>query len=235
MSHTVVAPGILMPLLLHEMHPPVGADPRPLTAAIRTGWTPAVIDNPAAAPAMSGTAAAVHLRKAGVEPWLVLACRDYNRIAMQSLVIGAVALGITRVILRPGRHQRLGAMPAAMSVNDLDHLQLARILLDMRNLGILSNGARVTGMEPLTIGVQISAATAGDDLARAMIDKASMLEPDLLVTTPVSWERFMRWHAMLTASGAQPPVLAGLAAGNVEPDAFTSLPGIAGVYLYHGD
>ena len=49
----------------------------------------------------------------GVEPVMQLQCRDKNRIALQSELLSAAALGIPNVLLLTGDHTRFGDHPEA--------------------------------------------------------------------------------------------------------------------------
>jgi len=60
----------------------------------------------------------------GIEPNLQMVCRDRNRIAIQSDLLGASALGIKNVLCLSGDHQKFGDHPQAKNVFDLDSMQL---------------------------------------------------------------------------------------------------------------
>jgi methylenetetrahydrofolate reductase (NADPH) len=73
----------------------------------------------------------------GVEPVMQVQCRDKNRIALQSDLLGAAALGIPNVLLLTGDHPRFGDHPDAKPVFDLDSIQLiwtARTMREQRKL-----------------------------------------------------------------------------------------------------
>jgi methylenetetrahydrofolate reductase (NADPH) len=73
----------------------------------------------------------------GVEPVMQLQCRDRNRIALQSDLLGAAALNIPNVLLLTGDHPRFGDHPDAKPVFDLDSIQLiwtARTMREQRKL-----------------------------------------------------------------------------------------------------
>ena len=61
-----------------------------------------VTDNPGAQVHMSGLAASALLLGERIDPVLHMTCRDRNRIALQSDLIGAAALGVTSVLLMRG-------------------------------------------------------------------------------------------------------------------------------------
>lgn len=69
---------------------------RPLVSAVQ------VTDNPDTRPHISPLAAASLALQAGTDPVVQLSCRDRNRIALQSDVMGAAALGVTSLLLTRG-------------------------------------------------------------------------------------------------------------------------------------
>jgi methylenetetrahydrofolate reductase (NADPH) len=69
---------------------------QPVVDAIQIG------DNPTTKPHMAPLAAAALSLQAGVDPIIQMTCRDRNRIALQSDVMGAAALGVTSLIISRG-------------------------------------------------------------------------------------------------------------------------------------
>jgi methylenetetrahydrofolate reductase (NADPH) len=69
---------------------------QPVVNAVQIG------DNPTTKPHMAPLAAAALSLQAGIDPIIQLTCRDRNRIALQSDVMGAAALGVTSLILSRG-------------------------------------------------------------------------------------------------------------------------------------
>ena len=57
-------------------------------------------------------------------PVLQMVTRDRNRIALQSDVLGASALGIRNILCLTGDHQSFGNQPQAKGVFDIDSIQL---------------------------------------------------------------------------------------------------------------
>ena len=127
-----------------EIGPPRGADADAVrrTAAALRGWVDAVnvTDNQGAHVRMASWAASLLARDAGVEPIMQLTCRDRNRIALQSDLIAAAAVGIPNVLLLTGDHPSAGDHPGAAPVFDLDSAQLLWIASLMRDEGRLLSG-----------------------------------------------------------------------------------------------
>ncbi|MBE0597029.1 MAG: methylenetetrahydrofolate reductase, partial [Desulfuromonadales bacterium] len=73
---------------------------------------------------MTPLAVAALLVREGIEPVLQLTCRDRNRMALQSELLGAAALGVENLLLLSGDHPRFGDHPQARAVFDLDSVQL---------------------------------------------------------------------------------------------------------------
>ena len=72
-----------------------------------------------------GSLAACHLLKQkGVEPVFQMTCRDRNRIALQSDLLSAYAMGVENVLCLTGDYVTLGDHPDAKPVFDLDSVSL---------------------------------------------------------------------------------------------------------------
>jgi len=83
-----------------------------------------VTDNQSAVMRMGSLAVCAVLKKHGIEPVFQLTCRDRNRLALQSDLLSAAALGIKNVLCLTGDHVILGDHPQAKPVYDLDSVQL---------------------------------------------------------------------------------------------------------------
>jgi methylenetetrahydrofolate reductase (NADPH) len=128
-----------------EIGPPRGADADAVRrkAEPLRGWVDAVniTDNQGSHVRLASWAGSLVALAAGVEPVMQLTCRDRNRIALQSDLLSASAMGIPNVLLLTGDHPRFGDHAEAKPVFDLDSVQLlwtARTMRDERRL--LSGG-----------------------------------------------------------------------------------------------
>ena len=92
-----------------------------------------VTDNQTAIVRMSSIAGCVILKQMGAEPVLQMTCRDRNRIAIQSDILGALALGIGNILCISGDHHTLGNHPGAKGVFDIDSMQLIQTMKVMRD------------------------------------------------------------------------------------------------------
>lgn len=92
-----------------------------------------ITDNQTAIVRLSSIAAASILLQEGIEPVAQMTVRDRNRIAIQSDLLGAAALGVKNVLCLSGDHQVFGNHPQSKNVFDIDSMQLIRMLKDMRD------------------------------------------------------------------------------------------------------
>lgn len=141
-----------------EITPPVAGSAAPLRAMADPlrGRVDAVnvTDGPRSRVHMSSFAAAAILAASGVEPVLQLTCRDRNRIALQSDLLGASALGIANVLMLKGDDPGPGegGEPAAKPVFDLETEDLIAIAAAMRDSGTLPSGRTIAAPPRLFIG-----------------------------------------------------------------------------------
>ena len=107
-----------------EISPPRGAstDPVAATAALLRDWVDAVnvTDNQGSNVRLASWAGSLAALHAGLEPVMQMTCRDRNRIALQSDLLGASALGIRNILVMTGDHPKFGDHPEARPVFDLD-------------------------------------------------------------------------------------------------------------------
>jgi methylenetetrahydrofolate reductase (NADPH) len=139
-----------------ECGPPKGADPDGIIAkgSILKGYADSinVTDNQTGVVRLSSLAACAILRQQGLDPVLQMVTRDRNRIALQSDVLGASALGIRNILCLSGDHQSLGNQEAAKGVFDLDSMQLIQAVHQMRDKAVIIGGDKLTSTPDLFIG-----------------------------------------------------------------------------------
>jgi len=111
-----------------------------------------ITDNQTAIVRMSSLAGCVLLKQVGVEPVMQMVVRDRNRLALQSDVLGAVAMGIGNFLCLSGDHQKFGNHPSAKGVFDIDSIQLIQMLKKMRDEKKFLNGEEISGEVPIYIG-----------------------------------------------------------------------------------
>ncbi|SPD75325.1 Methylenetetrahydrofolate reductase [uncultured Desulfobacterium sp.] len=139
-----------------ECGPPKGANVEHLKEKISflKGNVDAVniTDNQTAVVRMSSCAASAILIKEGVEPNFQMVCRDRNRLAIMSDILGAYSLGIRNMLCLSGDHQRFGNHPEAKNVYDIDSMQLIALVKKMRDEGKFMNGEDIDVPPRLFIG-----------------------------------------------------------------------------------
>ena len=120
-----------------ELGPPQHADPEAVRkkCANFAGFVDAVnlTDNQSAIVRMSSIASAIILMLEGLEPVIQMTCRDRNRIAMQSDILGAAAFGIKNILCLSGDHMTTGNHPQAKAVYDMDSTSLIAMVKAMRD------------------------------------------------------------------------------------------------------
>src|SRR5436190_12781038 len=104
-----------------------------------------VTDGAGARAHMGAVAAASILLQAGIEPILQLTCRDRNRIALQSELMAAAALGIRNLLLLKGDDPKQGDQPDAKPVFDYDTAGLTAVAVRMREASELPTGKKIAG------------------------------------------------------------------------------------------
>ncbi len=139
-----------------ELGPPRGTDAEDVRkkAQILKGKADVVnvTDNQTAVVRMSSLGACALLKAEGLEPVMQMCTRDRNMIALQSDILGAVALGICNLLCLSGDHQKFGNHPMAKNVFDLDSVQLIQMVKAMRDEGKFFSGDPITGKVDLFIG-----------------------------------------------------------------------------------
>jgi methylenetetrahydrofolate reductase (NADPH) len=139
-----------------EVTPPVSCDRDDLMgkALPLRGVADAVnlTDGAGARAHMSAPVAAAMLVAAGIEPILQFTCRDRNRIALQSELLGAAAAGVRNLLILTGDDPKAGDQPEAKPVFDLDTIALTELACAIRDRGELPHGRKVAGRAQFFIG-----------------------------------------------------------------------------------
>jgi 5,10-methylenetetrahydrofolate reductase len=120
-----------------EMGPPKSANGDVIRrkAELLRGHVDAVniTDNQTAIVRMSSISVGTMLLQLGIEPTIQMTCRDRNRLAIQSDLLGAAALGIRNLLCLTGDHVSFGNHKTARGVHDLDSVQLLSMVKAMRD------------------------------------------------------------------------------------------------------
>jgi methylenetetrahydrofolate reductase (NADPH) len=152
-------------------------------------------DNPRARARPSPWAAATLALAEGLEPVVHMTCRDRNRLALQSDLIGGRLLGVRNVLCLRGDEIEVSDEPEARAVRDLDVVDLIRLA---RRVG--------EGELHLLAACDPNAGASDDHFARLRqkLDAGA----SLLETQPVfDGARFADWLARLRDAGIDVPLL----------------------------
>jgi methylenetetrahydrofolate reductase (NADH) len=103
-------------------------------------------DNPSAHAHTSPLAVSIGMIQAGVEPVMQLTCRDRNRLALESELMGAAMHGVQNICCLTGDDVTAGDEPQARRVFDLDGPQLIALTRVLESGQYLSG--RTTGPAP---------------------------------------------------------------------------------------
>jgi methylenetetrahydrofolate reductase (NADPH) len=139
-----------------EVTPPVSCNPQDLLdkSLVLKGLADAVnvTDGAGARAHLGALASAVILQRNGIDPVLQMTCRDRNRLALQSDLLGAAALGLHNLLVLRGDDPTAGDQPDAKPVFDLDSGALIATAVAIRDKGELPSGRKVTGKADFFIG-----------------------------------------------------------------------------------
>ncbi|MCL5887093.1 MAG: methylenetetrahydrofolate reductase [Actinobacteria bacterium] len=138
-----------------ELSPPLGTDVAAMRKSVDLLGSAChainVTDNQGATLHMSSLGASKFVLDAGFEPIFQQTCRDRNRLALQSDLLAAWALGLENLLIVTGDDPRAGDHPQAKGVFDLDSTQLIHIAAQM-NAGTDMLGRPLVGGTGFFIG-----------------------------------------------------------------------------------
>lgn len=172
-----------------------------------------VTDNQTAIVRMSSLAGCLLLKQMGIEPVMQMVTRDRNRIALQSDVLGAVALGISNILCLSGDHPKLGNHPQSKAVFDIDSVQLIQTLKKMRDEHKFINDDEISGEVPLFIGAVTNPFADPFELRVPRLAKKIKAGADFIQTQAVfDVNRFADWMKTVTERGLdkETHILAGI-------------------------
>ncbi len=189
-----------------ECGPPKGADPKIITrkAEILKGKVDAVnvTDNQTAIVRMSSLAACILIKAAGMDPVLQMVVRDRNRIAIQSDILGASALGIQNLLCLSGDHQIFGNQPQAVGVYDLDSIQLVEVARTMRDQHMILGGGTLDSAPDIFIGAAANPFADPFEFRIVRLAKKIKAGADFIQTQCIyNLDRFEAWLAMAQDRG----------------------------------
>ena len=172
-----------------EVGPPKGIHVEHLVEEAKTylsGITAVnVTDNQSSVMRMGSLPACVMLKNAGLTPILQLTCRDRNRLALQSDLLGAAALGIENILCLTGDHTKMGDHPGAKPVFDLDSVSLLHTVSQLEK-GVDLSGQQLVGEPPkFAKGAVVSPISDSVDAQLAKMERKVMAGADYFQTQAV--------------------------------------------------
>ncbi|NIS70369.1 MAG: methylenetetrahydrofolate reductase [Proteobacteria bacterium] len=189
-----------------ECGPPRGADPEIIRGKgeLLKDHVDAVnvTDNQTSVVRMSSLASCVILREAGFDPILQMVCRDRNRIALQSDVLGAAALGINNILCLSGDHQKFGDHSPARNVFDIDSIQLIQTVKLMRDERKFLSGDELKGPPKLFIGAAANPFSDPFEIRVPRLAKKVKAGVQFIQTQCIyNLDKFEQWMAMVRDRG----------------------------------
>jgi len=162
-----------------------------------------ITDNQTAIVRLSSIAAGVHVQSCGIEPIVQMTCRDRNRIAMQSDLLGAYSLGMRNVLCLSGDHQKFGNHPTSKNVYDIDSMQLIYYLRRMRDEKLFFSGEEIKEHEPrFFIGAVANPFADPFEFRVARLEKKVEAGAQFIQTQCIfDMERFERFMEMVRERG----------------------------------
>ena len=144
-----------------------------------------VTDNQSSVMRMGSLPACVALKNAGLTPILQLTCRDRNRIALQSELLGAAMLGIENILCLTGDHTKMGDHPGAKPVFDLDSVSLLHTACQLEK-GLDLGGQELVGEPPkFAKGAVVSPCSDSVDAQLAKMERKVMAGAEYFQTQAV--------------------------------------------------
>ncbi|PLX78013.1 MAG: 5,10-methylenetetrahydrofolate reductase [Desulfuromonas sp.] len=194
-----------------EIAPPKGTAIEPcleVAKAFRGITAINVTDNQGANMRMAALALAIKLKELGLEPVLQITCRDRNRLALQSDLLGAAALGVENLLILSGDHSRFGDHPDARPVFDIDSVQLLDTVARLAS-GSDMSGHTLDGCPCFFPGAAVNPAAEPFDLMFQKVRK-KVASGARFFQTQAIFEREALARFMDAMQPLQTPVLAGV-------------------------
>ena len=153
-----------------------------------------VTDNQSSVMRMGSLPTCVALKNAGLTPILQLTCRDRNRIALQSELLGAAMLGIENILCLTGDHTKMGDHPGAKPVFDLDSVSLLHTACQLEK-GVDLAGNPLVGEPPkFAKGAVVSPISDSLDAQLAKMERKVMAGAEYFQTQAVfEPEKFIKF------------------------------------------
>lgn len=168
-----------------------------------------ITDNQTAIVRASSIAVGKLVLDMGLEPIMQMTCRDRNRLAIQSDILGAYLLGLRNILCLSGDHTCFGNHPQARGVFDLDSIQLIEMVRNMRDKKVFQNGEEIRNSkkaeikEPrMFIGAAANPFADPFDFQAVRLEKKVNAGVDFIQTQCIyDMERFILWMEQVRNKG----------------------------------
>ena len=144
-----------------------------------------VTDNQSSVMRTSTLATCAMMKNAGLTPIYQATCRDRNRLALQSDLLGAAALGIENILCLTGDHTKMGDHPGAKPVFDLDSVSLLYTASQLEKGLDLAGNALVGEPPKFAKGAVVSPISDSVDAQLAKMERKVMAGADYFQTQAV--------------------------------------------------
>ncbi|MEM7712746.1 MAG: methylenetetrahydrofolate reductase [Cyanobacteria bacterium P01_A01_bin.68] len=201
-------------LITAEVAPPKGGNPQHMVemSATLKGRVHAVniTDGSRAVLRMSSFAASIILQREGIEPICQMACRDRNRIGLQSDLMGAHALGISNILALTGDPVKAGDHPDAKSVFDLESVRLLQLINKLNNGCDSNDKALPDGATDLFVGAAVDPQCRSWSGLQKRFERKLAAGAEFFQSQMVTdFELFEKFMTQI-AAGCNKPILAGI-------------------------
>jgi len=163
-----------------EIGPPRGADVDEIreSAVLLRDWVDAanITDNQGAQVRVSSFAGSIVALAEDLEPVMQMTCRDRNRIALQSDLLSAGALGVPNLVLMTGDRPERGDHADATAVFDLSSSSLMTTARILRDEGRLLSGRAIDPPPQYLLGAVDTGAGVPDRLEQKVADGAEFVQ-----------------------------------------------------------
>ncbi|WP_320040326.1 methylenetetrahydrofolate reductase [uncultured Desulfobacter sp.] len=172
-----------------------------------------ITDNQTAMVRMSSIAGGIAIKQMGLDPIIQMVSRDRNRLAMQSDILGAYALGCNTMLCLSGDHPQFGDHPMAKPVYDIDSINMIKMVKDMRDEGKFQGGADITEPPKMFIGAAANPFADPFELRVMRLAKKVAAGVDFIQTQCIfNVDKFEEWMKQVVDRGLDEKVaiLAGI-------------------------
>lgn len=172
-----------------------------------------ITDNQTAVVRMSSIAGGIAIKQMGLDPIIQMVSRDRNRIAMQSDILGAYALGCNTMLCLSGDHTQFGDHPMAKPVYDIDSINMIKMVKDMRDEAKFQGGEDIAEAPKMFIGAAANPFADPFELRVMRLAKKIAAGVDFIQTQCVfNMDKFEAWMKQVVDRGLDEKVaiLAGI-------------------------